>query len=185
MKLIMIIADYFEDTEAIATLDVLMRGNINVDLVSLMGRNNVLMKSGIEINIPLLYENINVEEYDGIIIPGGPASFKLMPSMKSVSDLIDFFANNNKLVAAICAAPHLIGKKGYFKDKRFTVHPGFENEIIGGEYLREEGVVVDSNFITAKSMFYSIDFGLAIYEYFYGHEKMLILKHSCMGEKSN
>ena len=113
MKLMMIFADGFEDTEAIGTLDVLMRGNINVDLVSLMGRNKVLMKSGIEINIPLLYESINMEDYDGIIIPGGPASFKLMPKMKSVSDLIDYFVNSKKLVAAICAAPHLIGKKGY------------------------------------------------------------------------
>lgn len=183
MKLMMIFADGFEDTEAIGTLDVLMRGNIKVDLVSLMGRNKVLMKSGIEINIPLLYENINMNDYDGIIIPGGPASFKIMPNMKSVSDLIDYFVENNKLVASICAAPHLVGKKGYFKDKKFTVHPGFENEVIGGEYLRDEGVVVDSNFITAKSMFFSIDFGLAIYEYFYGHEKMLSLKHACMGEK--
>ena len=165
MKLIMIIADYFEDTEAIATLDVLMRGNINVDLVSLMGRNKVLMKSGIEINIPLLYENINVEEYDGIIIPGGPASFKLMPSMKSVSDLIDFFANNNKLVAAICAAPSVLGENHILEGKRATCHPGFEEKLLGAEWS-DQPVVVDGNVITSRGMGTAIAFGLEIVRYF-------------------
>lgn len=183
MKLMMVFVDYFEDTEAIATLDVLSRGGISVDLVSLMNKNNIIMKSGIEINIPLLYKDINLAEYDGVIIPGGPGSFKIMPELSEVDDIINYFAKNDKLVSAICAAPHLVGKLGFLSDKNYTVHPGFEDKIIGGCYKRNEGVVVDKNFITAKSMFYSLEFGLAIYEYFYGKDKTLLLKKACMGEK--
>ena len=95
-----------------------------------------------------------------------------MPKLQIVTDLINYFAKRNKLVASICAAPHLVGRLGYFKDLNYTVHPGFENQIIGGTYKRELGVVRDSNFITAKSMYYSIEFGLKIHEYFHGKESM-------------
>ena len=183
MKLLMILADGFEDTEAIATLDVLQRGKIDVDLASLMKRKEVAMKSNLKITIPHLIEEINYQDYDGIIIPGGPASFKIMPNMPIVFEMITYFVNANKLIAAICAAPHLIGKLGYLKEHNYTVHPGFEDQIIGGNYLKNEGVVVDKNFITAKSMFYSIEFGLAIYNYFYGEEKTSILSNACQGEK--
>ena len=183
MKLLMIFADGFEDTEAIATLDVLQRGKINVDLASLMKRHEVLTKSNLKITIPYVIEELNYEDYDGIIIPGGPASFKIMPQMPIVLEMISYFADNNKLVAAICAAPHLVGKLGYLKEHNYTVHPGFEDFIIGGNYLRDKGVVVDKNFITAKSMFYSIEFGLAIHNYFYGEEKTKVLRLACQGEK--
>lgn len=183
MKLLMVIADGFEDTEAIATLDVLERGKIDVDLASLMKRKEIVMKSNLKIMVPYLIEEINYQGYDGIIIPGGPASFKIMPQMPIVFEMITYFVKNKKLVAAICAAPHLIGKLGYLNDHNYTVHPGFEDQIIGGNYLKDEGVVVDKNIITAKSMFYSIEFGLAIYKYFYGEEKTNILKKACQGEK--
>ena len=117
-----------------------------------------------------------------MIIPGGPGSFKIMPNLDAVNEIINYYANSNKLVASICAAPHLVGKLGYFKNRNYTVHPGFEGNIIGGNYQRELGVVVDGNFITAKSMYYSLEFGFSIYEYFFGKEKTSNLRKSCMGE---
>lgn len=182
MKLLMLIVDNFEDTEAIGTLDVLKRGNIEVDLVSLMGRRNIVTKTGLNINVEKLLNEVSLEDYAGVIIPGGPGSFKIMPELPVVNEIIDYYANNKKLVAAICAAPHLVGRLGYFSNRNYTVHPGFETKVIGGNYQRELGVVVDGDFITAKSMYYSLEFGFAIYEYFFGSEKTLILRKSCMGE---
>ena len=106
-----------------------------------------------------------------------------MPNVPIVTELIHTFVNNGKVVASICAAPHLVGKLGYFKDRNYTVHPGFEGEIIGGRYLRNQGVVVDGKFITAKSMYYSIEFGLTIYGYFHGEDKKEALRKACQGEK--
>lgn len=183
MKYLMLFADGFEDVEAITPLDVLLRGGEEVISTSLMKKLEVKSKCGNVIKTMKLIEDVDYDEFDALIIPGGPASFKIMPSLSIVSDLINLFAKNNKLVASICAAPHLVGKLGYFKNRNYTVHPGFEDLIVGGNYLRDCGVVVDGNFITAKSMFYSLEFGLKIYEYFHGSSEALKLKSACQGEK--
>ena len=183
MNLLMLIVDDFEDTECIATLDVLVRGGDNITLASLMKRKEIKPKLGRTINVDALIEQIDYRKFDGVIIPGGPGSFKIMPNIMLVEEIIRYFADNNKLVASICAAPHLVGKLGYFKNREYTVHPGFEDQIIGGTYLRELGVVRSDNFITAKSMYYSIAFGLAIHEYYYGKTSRDALEKSCMGEK--
>ena len=182
MKLLMIFVDYFEDTEAIATLDVLRRGGHQVITASLMNREAISPKFSKGYLTDTKIEDIDYKDFDGIIIPGGPGSFKIMPNLAIVDELIHYFAKNNKLVAAICAAPHLVGKLGYLNNRDFTVHPGFEDQIIGGNYLREKGVVVSDNFITAKSMYYSIKFGLSIHEYFHGVESKNKLEQSLKGE---
>ncbi len=182
IKLMMIFTDLFEDTEAICTLDVLKRGNIEVEKVSLMKRYEITSKCGIIIKCDKLYEDINLEDYDGVIIPGGPGSFKIMPTLKEVDDIINYYALNNKLVSSICAAPHLVGRLGYLKNKEFTIHPGFEDEVIDGIYKKDLGVCVSGNFITGKSMYYSFEFGLAIYNYFNSEDDTLSLRKSCMGE---
>ena len=182
MKLLMLFVDRFEDTEAIATLDVLKRGGFEVTTASVMQREEVNPKYVKQVLADAKIEDVNYKEYDGLVIPGGPGSFQIMPSIPVVESLIRYFADNNKLVASICAAPHLVGKLGYFQGKNFTVHPGFEQFCFGGNYLREKGVVRDSNFITAKSMYYSISFALEIDKYFNGENHALTLEESLKGE---
>lgn len=182
-KLLMLIGDNFEDVEGIATLDVLVRGKNDVTVASCMKRNEIRSKVGLNIRLDTLIEDINPAQYDGLIIPGGPGSFTILDKLAIVTELIRYFADNNKLVASICAAPFLVGRLGYFKDMDFTVHPGFEDAVIGGNYLRDQGVVRRDNFITAKSMYYSIQFGLEIHEYFYGKDARNTLEKSLQGEK--
>lgn len=181
-KLLMLFVDGYEDTEAIATLDVLTRGGHNVTCASLMGRKNIDPKLGRQIQVDTLIEDVKLEEYDGLVIPGGPGSFKIMCFHKEINNIINYFARNKKLVAAICAAPFMVGRLGYFKDRNYTVHPGFEDLVIGGNYQREKGVVRDGDFISAKSMYYSIAFGLEIDEYFNGKEHRDNLEKACKGE---
>lgn len=183
MNLLILIVDDYEDTECIATLDVVSRGGDKVTLASLMNRKEIKPKLGRIILTDTLIEDIDYKNYDGVIIPGGPGSFKIMPNIIMVDEIIKYFADSHKLVASICAAPHLVGKLGYFKNRDFTVHPGFEDQVIGGNYKRELGVVRSDNFITAKSMYYSIQFGLEIHEYFHGKESRNALEKSCMGER--
>lgn len=183
MKLLMLFADRFEDVEAIATLDVLQRGGDEVTSASMMGRLDVATKCGHTIRVNTLIEDINTTEYDGIIIPGGPASFQILAFMPRVNELIREFVDAGKLVSAICAAPFLIGRMGYLENKNYTVFPGFEKDVIGGNYLRNEGVVRDGKIITAKSMYYSLEFGIKIHEYFHGTESASKLRLSCQGER--
>lgn len=178
----MLFADYFEDTEAIATLDVLLRGRDEVVSASMMGRTEIKTKCGFTLTVNTTIEEVDPTEFDALIIPGGPGSFKILGRLPKVDELIKYFAESGKLVAAICAAPFLIGRFGYLYDREYTVFPGFEDQILGGTYIREEGVVQSDNFITAKSMFYSIDFALKIHEYFHGIESALSLRRACQGE---
>ncbi len=183
MKYLMLFADEFEDVEAFATYDVLKRGKIIVDALSVMPTNNVNSKCGYHLTMDKNINDVNYKDYDGIIIPGGPASFKILNHLEIVDEMIHYFAKENKLVAAICAAPHLVGRLGYLKNRNYTVHPGFEDQIIGGTYLKDNGVVISDNFITAKSMYYSIDFGLAIFNYTHSKEETEILLNSLKGNK--
>ena len=183
MKHLMLIVDDFEDVEALATMDVLLRGKEEVDLVSLMGRKEIKSKCGRKITLDKEISEINYKIYDSVILPGGPGSFKIMAYIPIVNDIINYFMKEHKLVSAICAAPMIIGKLHYLENKNFTVHPGFENYCYNGNYLKHLGVVRDDNIITAKSMYYSISFGLEIYEYFYGKEKRIALENACKGEK--
>ena len=181
-KLLMLFVDGVEDTEAIATLDVITRGGDIVVPVSLMKRNEINPKYLEKIFLSKTIEEVDYKEFDGLVIPGGPGSFKVMPFNPITNELIHYFASSHKLVAAICAAPHLVGKLGYLKGKNFTVHPGFEDQVIGGNYLREQGVVRDGDFITSKSMYYSQEFGIAIHAYYHGEESAFKLRRACQGE---
>lgn len=183
MKLLMLFVDNFEDTEGIATLDVLVRGGDEVITASLMGSKEIKTKIGKTLVVDSLINDVDYASFDGVIIPGGPGSFTIMNKMEEVNNIIHYFATKKKLVASICAAPYLVGRLGYFKNRDFTVHPGFEKEIIGGIYLREKGVVHSDNFITAKSMYYSIAFGLEIHQYFHGINSRVKLEKSLQGEK--
>ena len=121
MKHLMLFVDGFEDVEALATLDVLLRGNEEVVRASMMGRNEVVSKSGNKLVFDTLIDDIDLERFDSLIIPGGPGSFNVMGHMDNTNKIIKYFVENNKLVCAICAAPFLIGRLGYLKDKNYTV----------------------------------------------------------------
>ena len=183
MNGLMLFGDYFEDTEAIASLDVLLRAGENVKRVSVMNSLYVKTQCGSEYKCDLKLSEVNIEDFDYLVIPGGKASFTVLSADERVGRLIDYFVLNNKLVAAICAAPHLIGKRGYLKDREFTVFPGFEDECVGGIYKRDSGVIRDDKFVTAKSMYYSIEFALEIINYLYGEDKRNRVEKSLMGER--
>lgn len=182
MKGLIIVGDLFEDVEFIAPLDVWRRNKDDIVVASMMKRKTVISKLGIEMTVDALIEEVNLEEFDFLFIPGGPGAFKILNTLPKVNEIINYFANSHKLVTAICAAPMLIGRLGYLKDKNYTVHPGFEDQIIEGNYLRDKGVVKDQNFITGKSMYYAIDLALEVVRFFYGDKHTQILLESLQGE---
>lgn len=179
---LIILGDYFEETEAFATVDVLIRGGEKIVRASVMNSLRVKAKNGFDVSTDISLNDVKVSDYDYLIIPGGKASFTILNKDVRVEKLIDEFIQANKLVATICAAPHLLGRKGYFKGREFTVHPGFETFFTVGTYRRDLGVVKDDKFITAKSMYYSIEFGLAILSFLYGDEYKEKIRLSCQGE---
>lgn len=152
-----------------------------VDTVSI-NNDEIITQCGHKIVAKYSINDINLEDYDFLVIPGGKAVMEVLVNDEKVSKLINYFNDQNKLICAICAAPYLIGKLGLFNGVNYTCFPGFETKIQSGNH-KNKGVIKDKNFITGKSMFYSIEFGLKIVEELLGKEKAKEVKRSMMGIK--
>ena len=173
-----------EITEFIAPIDIMKRAGIEVHVVHQTCLDEPLESEGVIDKAIYNYWN-NLNEYDALIIPGGKrgvASFETSffnPKSSLLQDIKNFFASG-KLVAAICAAPSLLGKAGMLVGKKYTCYPGWESDSFKGNYLGKE-VVVDGNLITGRSMYYSTDFGLKIIEYLLGKEKKIEVENKVKG----
>ena len=170
MRGLMILANGFEDTEALVTRDVLSRAGIHVITGAINEDLLVTSQYNLEVKCDIYLGKINLYDFDFLIIPGGRAVGAVLSKKMITKTVIDHFYENNKLICAICAAPALLGELGYLKNKEYICFKGFENPKYGGK-LSEDSVVVDGNIITARSMFYSTSFALAIVEKLLGNEK--------------
>ena len=109
-----------------------------------------------------LLNTINPNDYDVLIIPGGARQYKSLMASVEVQNIILDFHKNNKYLCGICAAPTVLGSLGLLKGKNYTCFTSM-NADFGGTY-HDDGVIVDGNLITAKSVAYSLDFAYAIIE---------------------
>lgn len=172
----MILADGFEDTEALTTRDVLTRAGIQVTTCSITDRPEVESSFGVHVLADALLKLVfDCEPYDFIILPGGGRGTRNLSECKFLKQYLDYFVEKNKLVCAICAAPSILGKYGYLENRKYTCFAGF-NAGIRGNFTGNE-VEKDGNIITARSMHYSIPFALKIIETLLGEnvkEKVLV-----------
>ncbi len=162
-------ADGFEEVEAIATLDVIRRANIEIESVG-VGSKNVTGSHGITVICDKTIEEITASDaLDGIILPGGmPGTTNLLEN-KTVNSFIDYCDSNNLFICAICAAPMILGKKGLLKGKKAVCFPGFEEELTDA-VISDEYVCIDGKIITSKGMGSAVKFGLAIVGEFIGKD---------------
>ena len=181
MKGLIVLVNGFGDVEALATIDVFRRSGIQVDTTSLDNKD-VITQSNNKITVDYSLKELNIPEYDFLILPGGKAVFNILDKDARVDYLVDEFYIQGKLICAICAAPRLIAKRGYFKNLKFTIFPGCLDEEVLGKQVNK-GVVVEEKFITAKSMYYSIEFALEIIKKLQGKNQMQIIKKQIMGKK--
>lgn len=165
MKGLILLVNGFEESEAIITIDLLRRANIEVDLVSLTNSINVTSSGNITVVCDKLYGVTSLEDYNFLVIPGGKAVFNYHLESNTTKEIVDYFMNKHMLVAAICAAPMILGKYGYLKDKHFTCFPGCEENHFGGIYETEYGAVLDDNIVTGKACGTTFDFVQTIIEY--------------------
>lgn len=163
----MFLAEGFEETEALATLDVLRRAELEVATVGI-GRNIVTGAHGIPVTADVMdCEVIPDENCDAVILPGGMPGTLNLEKSAVVQQFIDYAADNSKLLCAICAAPSILGHKGLLEGKRAVCFPGYEEQLVGANVL-DLPVCVDGNIITAKGAGVSLKFGFEIVRYFKG-----------------
>lgn len=156
----------FEEIEALTTVDLLRRAGVEVTTVSVTGNPMVQGAHNIRVQADMLMADAHFEDAEMLILPGGPTHLDLC---QPLCDLLLQHNKDNKLIAAICAAPSVLGKLGILAGKQATCYPGFE-KFLGESYIG--GLVVESkNIITAKGPGLSADFAFCIIEKLVGSEK--------------
>ncbi len=171
------LAQGFEEIEALATVDFLRRCDIEV-VTAGVGSQDV---TGAH-NITVLADTIDLmleksDDVQAVVLPGGmPGTLNLQKS-DLVQDMLKFANENGKTIAAICAAPSILGEKGWLDGKKATCFPGFEEKLGKAEYTGNS-VEIDGNIITAKGAGVTIDFAAEIAEKIVGKEKTEQVKKS-------
>ena len=170
MKGLIILANHFEDIEALATIDLLRRAKIQIDLVSVIDTNKLITQSNIKIETDLNYKDINLNDYEFLIIPGGKATFENNLSSPIVKNIVEYFNNKKQLIACICAAPMILGQMGYLKELPYVCFPSCEDDKFEGIYQKNKKVVVINNYITSKAAGTTFEFAYEIIKYLTNEE---------------
>lgn len=180
MKGLIILANGFEDVEAIAVIDVLKRAQVHLTSVTLNSKDVVTSSSNNKLIIEKSLKDVEYQKYDFLVLPGGKAVFNELDGNKKVEEIVKYFCDSHKLVCAICAAPLLVGQHGYFKDLEYACFPGCNEKILQGK-LSSEPIVRSEHFITARSMYYATDFALEIVSAVKGNEKAIEIAKQIKG----
>ena len=154
------LADDFEEIEAIEPVDIMRRAGIEVKTVSVMNGLSVRGAHGITVEADMMLSDADPAIFDMIVLPGGMGHLHLDAS-NGVHALINEALIRGKYIAAICAAPSILGKKQLLSGKRATCFPGFEKYCYGAD-LTGEKCVVDGKIITGRGPGAAADFGFAI-----------------------
>lgn len=159
-KVLVLLADGFEEVEALSVVDVLRRGNVDCKMCSIgdeyvRGTHNIIIKSDCNIR------DIDNNDYDAVVLPGGlPGAENL--KVDCVKELITKMNKKKKIIAAICAAPGTLEYFNILEGKKCTSYPGFIQEKEKVNYVEDEVVVIDNNIITSRGPATALAFALAI-----------------------
>lgn len=175
-KVLLLLAEGFEEVEALTTVDYLRRMDIIVDTCSIkggkrvQGAHRIVVEADRELN-----EINNIKNYDGIIIPGGMPGATNLRDNDKVVQLIKQYNQEGKLIGAICAGPIVLQRAGILNGKEVTSYPGFEDDLKESIY-KEDLVVQDKNIITARGPAVAVYFALSLVENLVGEKKVEELK---------
>ncbi|OAV69775.1 Chaperone protein YajL [Bacteroidales bacterium Barb6XT] len=173
MKAILFLADGFEETEAVGTIDVLRRGGIETMVVSIVaGKKTVTGAHGIPVTADALFEEADFSGADALVLPGGMPGSNNLNAFEPLKKLLLKQHEQGKTVATICAAPLVLGGLGILKGRRATCYPGFESSLKGAVINADKPspVEIDGHVITGRGPGFVFDFALAIVELLQGKE---------------
>lgn len=173
-----LLADGFEEIEALTPLDLLRRAGLDVKTVGITSKV-AIGSHGIPVVTDLLPDEVDLSAVTMAIFPGGmPGSLNLDAS-PFTDKIIGAVSANGGHLAAICAAPLVLGRRGLLSGKRATCYPGFEKELEGAT-ATGEGVVTDGNITTARGMGVSLAFAKELISILLGREKAVEISKSIM-----
>lgn len=163
-------ADGFEEIEALTVVDLLRRADVETRLVSVTGERTVTGSHQIRVGMDGLFEEMDFSDTEMLVLPGGMPGTRNLEAFQPLMDLTEDFYQQGKKIAAICAAPSILGHRGMLKGKAACSYPDFESHLEGAEVSRRN-VEVAGPVITSRGMGTAMDFGLAILSVLVGEKE--------------
>ncbi len=155
------LAPGFEEIEALTVVDLLRRDQLPVEMVSVDGTEYVTGSHGIQVKADRMLADVNLHEASMLVLPGGMPGTENLYENETVKGLLLDFSAQNRPIAAICAAPSILGRLGILKGKKAVCYPGREEMLEGATVLKDE-IVTDGNITTSRGMGTAIPFGLEL-----------------------
>ena len=161
-----LLANGFEETEAIAPIDMLLRAGVEVVTVGI-GTPMPCGAHGIAVQADITEDAVTTDGLQGVVLPGGMPGTTNLEASETVQKLLDYAAENGLVIGAICAAPSVVGHKGLLDGRRYTCYPGFET----AAGACGEPAVRDGHIVTGKGAGTALAFGAKLIEALCGSEK--------------
>ena len=171
-----LLAPGFEEAEALVPVDMLRRANIETATVSITGEP-VPGSHGVTVLADVTLDDVDLSRADMIVLPGGGPGYKNLGKEPRVEQLVRKAAEKGLWLAAICAAPTLLGRWGLLEGKNAVCYPGMEEGLTGAQPQLDQGVVVAGKVITGRAAGSAFDFGLTLVETLAGKEESDKVRH--------
>lgn len=181
-KVYVFLADGFEEIEALTVVDMLRRVNVETVTVSVSGRKNVTGSHKISVETDVLFEKADFSDGCMAVLPGGMPGTLHLQEHKGLRKLLNTYNEEKKYIAAICAAPSVLGACGLLEGRHATCYPGFEEKLTGAGVMKD-AVVIDGNVVTSRGMGTAIAFGAALVSLLTTEEKAAELLDSIQYRK--
>ena len=177
-KMLVPLAEGFEEIEAITIIDVCRRGGIDVTVAGVTGMT-IKGGQGIEVAADCLIDSVDINSYDMITLPGGLAGTLVLSESENVQSILKQMKEQGKYIGAICAAPLALHTADVL-NKDFTCFPSIENQIRHDGYHHDQSTIIDGKVMTSQGVGTAIDFDLKIVRKRQGESSFKDLKESIL-----
>ena len=170
MKGLLILSHDMEDGEALTTRALLIRAGLQIVTATYEQTQEIRTSYGLLVKADYFAHDIHLDHYDFVIIPGGKYVKNVIDRDVHIKDIVKYFHQKNKMVAAICAGPRFLGQAGILNGVHFTAFPGSEKDAPEGHYHKDLKAMTDGNIITGRSAGAVYEFSYEIIKYTLGKE---------------
>lgn len=177
-KILIPLAEGFEEIEAVTNIDVLRRAGLDV-ITAGIGSKKIEGDHGIKIETDTEINEIDAADLEAVVLPGGMPGAANLRDSNELRNIIKQLNEENKLCAAVCAAPIVLEAAGILDGKKATSYPGFDKDMPSCNY-QEERVVIDGNLITGRGPGVAMEFAMTIVEYLIDEETRIELQKSML-----
>lgn len=178
MKIMVLLAEGFEEVEFVTIVDILRRAGVAVTVVGLKS-DPIDGSHGIKVMPDTSVDSIIGDQFDGVVLPGGYPGFVNLGDDERVLKLVREMSLSGKYLTAICGAPSVLSKAGVLEGKKVTIHPGVKDQLVTGNYV-DQRVVVDGRVVTSQGPGTAMEFSLKLVELFAGRAKMEEVKEDIL-----